>query len=235
MKKEGSAHKELIIALIVVFALGIGIGIFTSKTSFNDGNSVTARLVAVDDAGNGVSADIITKVKKGTGSVFVSINNAVADHDTQISARKAAQVAAELTGIDLNSFDVSYDIKTSASRISGASAGTPMTIATIAALQNKSLNQEVGITGVIGDGGVISLVGSIPEKAAAAKSIGMHTLLVPSGSDMKTIEHKRTRTCGEFEDKEYCEISYRDKASVGNVLEIKEISNIKEAIPYFIK
>lgn len=236
MKKRGNAHKELYIALIVVFAIGISIGIFSAKVSFDDGNVVTAKLVAVRDDGQGIVADIVTKVKHGSGSVFVNINSAVADHDTQVSARKAAKVAAEILGISPDSFDVSFDIQTEASRISGASAGTAMTIATIAALQNKSLKDDVAITGVINTGGAVTLVGSIPQKAQAAKEAGIKTLIVPAGSDIQTIEYERTKRCSEYEGQEYCEISYRDKINVGNyALELKEISNIKEALPYFIK
>ena len=70
MAKEANNHKkEVLIALLFVFAIGIGIGIFSSNISFKGGSTVSTKLVAVDDAGNGVTADVVATVKKGTGLV----------------------------------------------------------------------------------------------------------------------------------------------------------------------
>ena len=141
MLKKG-LNRHLVIAVIVVFAFGLGIGLFGSSFGFKE-NSVTAKLVAVDDEGNGVTADLTATVRTGKGLVLVNINNLVADIDTQTSARKAAEVAANVAEVDLNKYDVVFDIKTNADKISGGSAGTPMTLAAIAAFSNKSLKEDV--------------------------------------------------------------------------------------------
>ncbi|MDP4012481.1 MAG: S16 family serine protease [Candidatus Nanoarchaeia archaeon] len=236
MATEVNNHKkEVLIALFFVFAIGIGIGIFSSNLSFSGGNSVTTKLVAVDDNGNGVSADVVATVKKGTGLILVNINNAVADIDTQRSARKAASVASQITGLSLAEIDVSYDIKTSAYKVSGESAGTAMTLATIAAITNKTLRNDVAVTGGINEDGTVSMVGSIPEKASAAKAIGMNVLLIPIGGNIPTLEYQRVKKCSTYDDKEFCDISYSDKINAGGVIEMKEISNIKEALEYSLK
>lgn len=236
IKKMVSSHRHAIIAVIVVFAIGIGIGIFSSKFDFGD-NSVTAKLVAVDDEGNGVSADLTANVRKGNGLVLVNINDLVADADTQVSARKAANVAAKITGVDLSKFDVVFNIRANAERISGASAGTPMTIAAIAAFTNKTIVNDVAITGVIDDEGRVNVVGSIVEKAIAAKSIGMKMILIPVGSRERGLERKRVEECGKYKELKFCKISYREvKISEGDLgIELKEIANIKEALEYMLR
>lgn len=235
MLKKG-LNKQLVIAIIVVFAIGLGLGLFGSKFGFKE-RSVSTKLVAVDDEGNGVTADLTATVRTGKGLVLVNINNLVADIDTQTSARKAAEVAAGVSGFKLDKYDVIFNIVTNANRISGGSAGTPMTLAAIAAFENKSLRDDVAVTGIIGDDGQINPVGGIVEKAIAAKTVGMKTILVPSGFDKRGIERRRTKDCTKYKEYDFCEISYRDMAvDVGDLgIELKEIANIREALQYAIK
>lgn len=237
MIKEGLyEHRHIIIAVIAVFVIGIGLGVYGSKFTFKE-NSVSTKLVAVDDEGNGVTADLTATVRKGSGLVLVNINNLVADLDTQTSARNAAEVAAKVGGAELSKFDFIFDIKTAASKISGGSAGTPMTLAAIAALQNKSLRSDVVVTGVIDSNGKINPVGSIIEKAAAAKSAGMNLILVPVGSKGSGLEHVRTKDCSKYKDYDYCEISYKEVAvKLDNLeIEMKEVADIKEALQYALR
>jgi len=234
MLKKG-LNKQLVIAIIVVFAIGIGLGVFGSSFGFKE-NSVTAKLVAVDDEGNGVTADLTATVRTGKGLVLVNINNLVADLDTQTSARKAAEVAAQVAEVDLNKYDVIFNIITNADKISGGSAGTPMTLAAIAAFENKTLREDVAVTGLITSDGKIGLVGAVLEKANAAKSIGMKTMLVPVGFDRKGIERKRTRECTKYKEYEYCEVSYRGVALSEDLgIELKEVADIREALQYALK
>ncbi len=234
MLKKG-LNRHLVIAVIVVFAFGLVIGIFGSSFGFRE-NSVSAKLVAVDDEGNGVTADLTATVRTGKGLVLVNINNLVADIDTQTSARQAAEVAARIAEVDLNKYDVVFDIRTNADKISGGSAGTPMTLAAIAAFENKSLREDVAVTGLITSDGKIGLVGAVLEKASAAKSIGMKTILVPVGYDRRGIERKRTKECTKYKEYEYCEINYRGVAIEGDFgIELKEVADIKEALQYALK
>ncbi len=229
-------HRHIIIAIIAVFIVGIGLGVFGSKFGFKE-NSVSTKLIAVDDEGNGVTADLTATVRKGSGLVLVNINNLVADLDTQTSARNAAEVAAKISGSELSKFDFIFDIKTAASKISGGSAGTPMTLAAIAALQNKSLRDDVAVTGIIDSEGRINPVGSIIEKAAAAKNAGMKLVLVPVGSKGNGLEHVRTKECAKYKDYDYCEISYKEVAiKLDNLeIEMKEVADIKEALQYALR
>lgn len=133
--------------------------------------NVTLNLPAVDNDGNGVVASLKVDAMPGTGRVLTDINKIFFWIDTQNSIRIAETVAQNITKINISQIDLVYDIQTNASLIEGPSAGAGLTVATIAALENKKLDPEVMITGTINPDGTIGPVGGILEKAKAAKDV----------------------------------------------------------------
>ena len=192
-------------------------------------------LPAVDQKGNGVMTKLKVKAIPGTGKVLVDINQLLFWIDTQQSIQIAKLVAQKITGKDLSKYDLFYSIETNASLIEGPSAGAGITIATIAAIQNRTLNRSVMITGTILPDGSIGSVGGIQAKARAAKQFGAKLFLVPEGqgTQVNYIPVKSCRTVGYVT---FCEITYKLKEvsiskDVG--IEVKEISNIEDALNYF--
>src|SRR3989344_4617523 len=141
------AKTVMIIIVIMVFILGIALGFYlTPKKIIEVDNSKEIKqiikdipIVGVNDKGEGVTGKLTVEMKEGTGLVLVNINDVLADYNTQLSARTAAKIASNITGIELNNIDLIYNIKANASAIEGASAGSVMAVATIAALQNKNI------------------------------------------------------------------------------------------------
>lgn len=238
---------DLAFIIIVCILIGILVGVnsvpqiglisinktYANFTWISDSKTVRMNVPAVDTEGNGVLSELITTVSPArnpdNGMVFVSINDVLAQYDTQFSARKAAGVAEAYTSIDLGNIDVSYTFKINATAIEGPSAGAAMAVSVIAALQNKTIRNDVMITGSIQEDGSIGMAGAIAEKALVSDEIEI--FLVPEGQSPK--EYTRERDCRIVNGYEYCETDYVEKYTEIN-LTIIEVSNIEEALQYFL-
>ena len=237
----------LVITLVgIIFILGIILGLVINSdknkittTKYDEKISISQKeitLVGVDSNGKGVSAVMSVEVKPGTGLVLVDIDNLLADYMSQISARTAAKVAENITKIRLDNIDLIYHIKANASVIEGPSAGSAMTIATIAALQNRTINRDVLITGTIENDGSINSVGGIKEKAEAAKYSGAKIFLVPKSNYLG--DYEEVKACKKTGNTEYCQVIYKPKdggldKELG--IQVIEVASISDAIPYMIK
>lgn len=196
---------------------------------------VQMNIPAVDNQGNGVITTLIVESKPGRGRVLVDINQLLFWIDTQHSIRIAQRVAQSYTKLDLSNIDLIYAIETNASVIGGPSAGAALTVATIAVLENKTINPEVMITGSINTDGSIGPVGEIVAKAKAAKDIGATLFLVPAGQAVQTY-YKPIQTCKKIGPVTYCTVEYKaEKIDVSKDagIEVKEVSNIEDVLKYF--
>lgn len=247
MHKMKVGFAQLAVYTIVIMLAGVALGRITltaEKPAFHPGRIVSAEesnvvtfLPAVDENGEGVLAVLETTVKPGSGLVLVNVNNLLAQFDTQLSGRVAAQAAANYTGIDLSKYDIIYNIRVNATVIEGPSAGAALAVSIVAALENKTLDSETMITGTISSDGTIGKVGSIAQKAAVAKEEGAKRFLVPEGqaTDKQT---RRERLCSNIDSVQYCEIKYVPKTlnigeSIG--IEVIQVGNVEEALKYFIE
>jgi uncharacterized protein len=194
------------------------------------------KVPAIDNDGNGVITGLVVEAVPGTGKTLVDINSILFISDTQSSIRTAKEVAAKYTGKDLSKYDIIYHLDANATVISGPSAGAAMTIATISALENQKIKDNVMITGGIDKDGNITDVGGIVDKAKASKSAGAEIFLVPLTQSEETV----------YQDKESCRT--RGLTKICNIVQVpitmdvqkeanipvKEVSNISEAYSYFV-
>jgi len=201
-----------------------------------EGKVVSLNVPAVDEEGNGVATTLKVESRPGTGKVLVDVNQLLFWVDTQYSIRTAQRVAQNITGVDLSNIDLVYWIETNASVIEGPSAGAALTVATVVAIQNKSLNESVMITGTINPDGTIGPVGGIFAKAKASKDIGTKLFLVPEGQGLE-ISYKPVQKCEKHGPITLCTTDYRtEKVDISkNVgIEVKEVSRIEDALKYFL-
>lgn len=199
--------------------------------------SASIKVPAVDNEGNGVVTWLKVIVLPGEGRVLVDINQLLFWVDTQYSIRVAEYVAENVTGVNVTNMDFIYGIETEASLVEGPSAGAALTVATIAALENKTINPNIMITGTISLDGTIGPVGGVVEKALAAKDVGATTFLVPEGQSVQ-IYYIPQRSCERIGPITYCTTTYNEeKIDVSETveIEIKEVSNINEAVGYFLE
>lgn len=202
---------------------------------------VSLMVPAIDNQGKGVITTLKVQAIPGEGRTLVDIHQLLFWVDTQHSIRVAKKVAEAITGINTSTIDLIYSIETNASIIGGESAGAAITIATIAAIQNKTLRKDVVITGTIQEDGSIGQVGGVLEKGRASKDAGANLFLVPVGQGkykeyVPEIECKEYRIAGFYQ--KICTSEYKLKEvdiskDVG--IEVKEVSNIKEAMKYFFE
>ncbi|MFH0948882.1 MAG: S16 family serine protease, partial [Candidatus Aenigmatarchaeota archaeon] len=158
---------NLVFVIAVVFLLGMMTGTYVYQKKFSamesnnngevmddikaiDGEHVTQTMLpAVDSEGTGVAGILLTRVRPGSGLVLVNVNDVLAQADTQLSGRIAAQIAGKYMNMSMKNYDVIYSIEVNATVVEGPSAGAAMAVTIIGALQNKTLNSSVMITGTI--------------------------------------------------------------------------------------
>ena len=209
---------------------------FVEEVYLNKTSATIIKVPAVDREGNGVMATLSVEAKPGIGRTLVDINQILFWVDTQGSIRIAKTVAANVTGIDLSKYDIIYSIQANASVIEGPSAGAAMGIATIIELENETMNKDVSITGTLNEDGIIGQVAGIVAKAQAAENNGMSLFLVPEGQKMYTT-YSEEKTCEQYVFTTICRTEIKPiKVNVENEvrIEVVEVSNIKEALKYFL-
>lgn len=197
---------------------------------------IAMKVPAVDDKGNGLSTYLVVEVMPGSGRTLVDIDNLLFWADTQQNIRTAKRVAANITGLDINKYDFIYSIYANATVIGGESAGAAITIATIAALENKRLNESVMITGTVNHDGSIGPVGEIIAKAKAAKQSGSKLFLVPL-LQSRDVLYETSQHCEKFGPTQVCTVEQVPrKISVSNQsgIEVIEVGSVQEAIKYLL-
>ncbi len=154
------------------------------NTAYALEEGVTVPLVAdssTPDGEQGILLFARVIATNGTGHVFVD-TSPYTQVDLQGSARLAAMVASDVLGIDQRSYDFYYIIDISSPIIGGPSAGAALTMATIAAINNWTLDPGVVMTGMINPDESIGPVGGIPYKLEAAAARNYTLFLVPEGT-----------------------------------------------------
>jgi len=200
----------------------------------NESSFSSIYVPAVDENDHGVVTLLTVQAIDGDGSgkILVNIDRILFWGDTQDSIRTAHSVAQNIRGIDLSHIDLVYTIIANASVIEGPSAGAAITVATIAAAEDRQLNNSVMITGTIKMDGSIGQVGGILAKANASRDQGAELLLVPPGQSYEQITTLKCQWVGWVEQ---CNIVYEtvDVAKQSGI-EVIEVKNINEALNYLL-
>ena len=249
--------KTRIAALVIGIIIGAYIGgYFTSQTvyvykerqttqnfvrfveMFNDTNMSVAMITvpAIDENDSGVSTTLVVQALPGTGRAMVNIDKLLFWVDTQYSIRTAKDVAQNITGLDLSYYDIVYTIAANASVIEGPSAGAALTVATIAALEGKSVNSSVVMTGTINHDGSIGPVGGVVEKAMAARAAGSELMLVPV-SQSEEVSYESVKHCDRIGPTQVCnmeQIPRRVSVEEEAGIPVREVMNVEEAIGYIL-
>lgn len=161
------------------------------------------------EEGEGVPMPLETEVKNGRGRILTCVEgNVVIDYSVQKAMRFAIKAAERETGVSLADKDVIFKITSDKEKtyIVGESAGAIFALTVIAAITSNEINESVVITGTILPSGKIGNVTGVREKAEAAKKVDARLMLVPSGQKIEI-----------------------------NGIEIKEVSNLKDAEKYIFK
>jgi uncharacterized protein len=238
-----------IVAICVVFALGLIIGTRLTGssgqtpategvaiTNFSSEKEVNMNLPAVDANMNGVVAKLTTKVRPGEGGVLVKINDVFPGLRMQNSALVAAMVASNYTRINLSSLDIIFSIKADATVVEGPSAGAAMAVSAVSALEGRTPDPNVMITGEVREDGSILPIGGVTEKARAAKENNATLFLVPPNQKLTFNTYGGEKNCKTSDGATYCSIDYVQKEmNISGIvgIRVEEVRNIAEAMRYF--
>ena len=146
--------------------------------------TTTIHGLAVMENGTGTIVDInITLISPGDGKVYVSTNPLpIAQEGTYItSATIAAYVASILANKSLNNYTILISADPKVLEIGGPSASAYITCAIYALMMNKTMSDDVVMTGMIMPDGTVGPVGGILEKVRAAAKYGFKVVLIPYG------------------------------------------------------
>lgn len=200
----------------------------------------SSNIVAVSSYDNsGVLGTVDIEILPGKGRVLMNTNPFL-EPDTQQSAETAASVAESFTGKNLSDRDVILSFNITGEVLGGPSAGAAMTTAMIAAIEGKSVNRNVAVTGTIEPDGSIGQIGGVLEKAQAAAETGVGLFLVPESQGTLTYYEKKTeqRQIGRFV---YQRVYYTPKTiDLNNYtmtqwgMATKEVSDIGDLVEYML-
>ena len=246
--------KTRILALVIGIIIGAYIGGFLSSQTIyvyehyphvyepyefsGDENASYASIIvpAVDQNGNGVATVLDVQVVPGSGRTLANIDKLLFWTDTQNSIRTASSVAENLTGKNMSNVDIIFTIKANATVIEGPSAGAALTVATVAALSGRGINNSVMMTGTINHDGTIGPVSGILEKAMAARMVGAEMFVVPL-SQSTEITYEAKKYCEQIGFSQICTIEQIPKKvdiSEQAGLDVREARTVEEALEYFL-
>jgi predicted S18 family serine protease len=141
-------------------------------------SSRTVPIAALKSDKNGTMGTVTVKAVLGEGDILLKANPFI-ETDLQDSANIAVEVAKRETGMRAPYNDLIISFNIGSKTIGGQSAGAAMAIGTMALLQNRTVKDDVAITGTIRSDGNIGGVEGIVQKTKAAALAGYKKMLIP--------------------------------------------------------
>ncbi len=223
-------------ALFIIGFMAASADVPEPTPTIEGSRSASAYIAATTSDGEGAVGKVNVDIEAGSGRVLLDANPFV-ETDTQLSIKTARNIAEESTGVSLHDRNVIYSFSINGDYLGGPSAGSAMTLATIAAVdEERKMRDDVVVTGTIEEDGSIGRVGGVPEKAFAAGRAGAETFIVPEGQEEFTyyrevVERKRDPLGFMHEDVRYVP----ETISLDNITQERfgmktvEVRNIEEA------
>jgi predicted S18 family serine protease len=138
----------------------------------------------------GTLMNISVEIRPGKGRVLVQ-TTPLMGVVFQDAANTAVYVAESKTGKALSTSDIIFSVNAEGQipGVDGPSAGALMTLLTISAIDNKTLNDSITLTGTVDNEGNVGAIGGVLEKAQAAKAGGKTLFLIP-GENSELVTYK---------------------------------------------
>ena len=188
----------------------------------------------------GTIMKIIVSIREhGEGLILVN-TEVPTGIDFQESAKTAVQVAQDYLDADLSKKDIVFSITVDADRtqlqaVDGHSAGAAMAVLLISEIQEKSISDDIVITGSIISDGTIGMVGGIFDKAESAGEYGAKMFLVPANQDVTQVESCDESRTGNFIYRS-CTLEEKPLSPITQEMfgmEVRDVANIADALRYF--
>ena len=176
-------------------------------------------LLALKDGEAGKSGTVATltlELRPGNERVFLE-TFPLTKVTTQASLRFAQQIACKQTEVDCSKYDFLYTIRALPGIVGGPSAGAAAALLTAGLLLNKTIPQDVAVTGTINSGGIIGPVGGLKYKIEAATGNNIKTVFLAKGT--KDVKEKN-ETLDLIKYGRELNLTVREVATLGEVLEL---------------
>ncbi len=182
------------------------------------------KILAVTENPNepsGMTADLYLEVKPGSGHIYMD-TFPLTKLDTQMSTRFANSIACNYLGMDCDDKDFFYTIRSNSIIVGGPSAGSAITLLTIAALKGYKIDDSISITGTINSGGIIGPVGGLEPKIEAAARSNLSKVLIPQGERFISASNSSSNSSNEtidlYEVGRESGVMIREVATIDDVL-----------------
>lgn len=199
-------------------------------------------IVAVSNEETGVIGMMNLRLIPGSNDILIN-TNPFSEPDVQYAVKKAVAYAqSRYPGRQFNMDFVFNFSSTRAQLVGGESAGAAAAVLTVAALEKRDIKDDAVITGTINLDGSIGPIGSVLEKTKAVSDAGYKNFLIPRGQGNITyyerqVERRSTELGFDIMRSRYVprtlNIVQAAKEELG--LNVIEVSNIDEALPYFFQ
>ena len=207
--------------------------------------SITAKripIVAVSEDESGVMGELNLRLMPGSNDILINTNPFL-EPDVQYAVKKAVAYAeSRQPGYKFDKDFVFNFSSTGALLIGGGSAGAAAAILTVAVLEDRKIKTDTAITGSINEDGTIGEVGGILEKTKAVSEAGYKNFLIPRGQSRITYYEKQVQRRSTDLGFDVFRSTYVPKTlNLSRVakeelgLNVVEVSNVDEALPYFIE
>jgi uncharacterized protein len=217
--------KKLVLALMILLLVPFAAG---------QKGHLTLLAVSESDTGyQGNLANLYLEITPGSGKVFIE-TYPLTKLDTQISTRFAKEISCNFLDMDCSDKDFFYQIRSSSSIIGGPSAGSAISVLTVALLSSEDVDDSIAITGTINSGGAIGPVGGLKAKIDAADKANLTKVLIPRGERMYELEETSLLRVNLSEAptniaKMESKIDLKEYAAAKGI-ELKEVSTLNDAI-----
>ncbi|MFH0971746.1 MAG: S16 family serine protease [Candidatus Micrarchaeota archaeon] len=197
----------LLTIILIAFAISFNLG----YNALPSPQHIKFQAPAIMDNGKGNLVEFEMFVTRGEGRTLVNIENAAFKEDVENALRKAKFNAYEYLGIRAGGFDLTLEVKSDGSDVSGESAGGMFAVAIIALHSGRRLREDVAISATISEDGTLSDVGGIEEKILAAKDAKRNMFLVSANQRIK------------------------DEEEIGKGISIARVKDLADAVKYLIE
>ncbi|HII02810.1 TPA: ATP-dependent protease [Methanosarcinaceae archaeon] len=185
----------------------------------------------------GALIDVSVEVRPGKGRVLVQ-TTPLMGVVFQDAANTAVFVAQGQTNMSLTGTDTIFSIMADEPipAVDGPSAGALMTLLTISALENSTLDDSVTLTGTIDSEGSVGPISGVIEKAEAAKAGGKTLILLPRENDQLVSYTYVQRGAGPFtiieRKPEFIDTEEYIEENVG--IDVEFVDTIEDVVEYAV-
>jgi hypothetical protein len=174
--------KMRVIAVTCSLVMGSTLFLSACNSSNELTEGITVPALWANDAGAGgiEPAGIVVDTTADTPDFTVNLEDVDASGAGpawRAATASAVATATLLSGVDPGHLSATYTIS---GPIDGPSAGAILTVGTLAAIQGRSLDPKVTMTGTVSPDGSIGRIGGVGTKIKAAADNGFDTVLLPT-------------------------------------------------------